>query len=280
MDKPYNGSLYDTLKLFTEKLFDLAKSVRPFCLLAPLGVYPDSIISSPSGKENIENNQSLFRVPIIPEKWFEVLKVPDALLNNEDDFESYFGITNVSQLFLNLYLLERSLNWDMSASKTASKCNICKRKADDSIILCDFCNGGFHPYCLTPPVNSVNDIEGDWYCYKCLGKQKPKPPNKNTEMRKLSNANANIKQEPETANENGNVSATKSENGLLDRCKFCSELIFESYSEVKKNQINPITTNPFILFQGILQNMCRSFSLEMCQSDPSTASMELFSLSA
>lgn len=231
MDKPYNGSLYDTLKLFTKKLFELAKSVRPFCLIQPLGVYPDSGISSPSsGKENIENNQSLFRVPIIPDKWFEVLKVPNTILENIEDFDSYFGITNVSQLFVNLYLLERSLNWDMSASKTASKCNICKRKADDSIILCDYCNGGFHPYCLTPPVKSVNDIEGDWYCYKCLGQLNPKAANKNTEMKKLSNAN--IKQETaEESIENAKV-PDKTGNGLLDRCKFCNELIFEPYSEV------------------------------------------------
>jgi histone demethylase JARID1 len=33
------------------------------------------------------------------------------------------------------------------------------------MILCDYCNGGYHTYCLDPPLTAVPT--GDWFCAEC-----------------------------------------------------------------------------------------------------------------
>jgi histone demethylase JARID1 len=33
------------------------------------------------------------------------------------------------------------------------------------MILCDYCNGGYHTYCLDPPLAAVPT--GDWFCAEC-----------------------------------------------------------------------------------------------------------------
>lgn len=50
-------------------------------------------------------------------------------------------------------------------------CEICKKgENDDSIIICDKCNKGFHLYCLKPILPSVPS--GDWFCDGCVKKNK------------------------------------------------------------------------------------------------------------
>ncbi|GAN06616.1 histone demethylase JARID1A [Mucor ambiguus] len=46
-------------------------------------------------------------------------------------------------------------------------CEICHKNAnEDSLLLCDGCNRGFHTYCLNPPLSSVPKT--DWFCFQCL----------------------------------------------------------------------------------------------------------------
>ncbi|KAF1797759.1 C5HC2-type zinc finger transcription factor [Mucor lusitanicus] len=46
-------------------------------------------------------------------------------------------------------------------------CEIChKNENEDSLLLCDGCNRGFHTYCLNPPLSSVPKT--DWFCLQCL----------------------------------------------------------------------------------------------------------------
>lgn len=46
------------------------------------------------------------------------------------------------------------------------RCRICRRNKDDeSLLLCDGCNAGFHLYCLRPPLHSIP--RGDWFCASC-----------------------------------------------------------------------------------------------------------------
>lgn len=217
--------------MLTDKVATLARSIRPFCLMPPLSVYPESTMSSPSEKENIDNNQTLkFRVPMLSEKWLDVLKVPDS--SDPTEFESSYGITNHSQLFLNLYIFERSLNWEMSAIKTANKCGICRRKANDEMILCDFCNRGYHIYCLTPPLSSVNEIEGDWYCPKCLPRSLSGHESSNNK-KTAQTAKVEVEemdQKPQISNEKINQQTVN--ETLLERCKSCRKHIFDSFSEV------------------------------------------------
>lgn len=56
-------------------------------------------------------------------------------------------------------------------------CEICAsnyENDDDTLILCDFCNLGFHIDCLTPKLDSVP--LGDWYCPNCSDKNKKSEP--------------------------------------------------------------------------------------------------------
>ncbi|KAK4509010.1 phosphogluconate dehydrogenase (decarboxylating) gnd1 [Mucor velutinosus] len=46
-------------------------------------------------------------------------------------------------------------------------CEICHKNGnEDSLLLCDGCNRGFHTYCLNPPLPSVPKT--DWFCFQCL----------------------------------------------------------------------------------------------------------------
>ncbi len=46
-------------------------------------------------------------------------------------------------------------------------CIMCSSGDDDEkLLLCDLCNGGYHIYCLNPPLEAVPS--GSWYCSKCV----------------------------------------------------------------------------------------------------------------
>lgn len=90
--------------------------------------------------------------------------------------------TSVSQIFLHLSTLERCVMWSKSISR--SKCRLCRKKGDDeTMLLCDCCDGGHHMSCLTPPLKVSRSFHhfktsltcfgqqhvpsGDWYCPSC-----------------------------------------------------------------------------------------------------------------
>lgn len=187
MQSDYNDDQPEAVKNFIELLRQLAVSLKPLCLLPPLAFQDMSAVSSPSDKENIESAPRMIpslKIPKLSEKWLDILKFPESFdpQNSQiNDFESSYGILSFSQLFINVYILEKSINWDLSAMKTANKCKVCRRKANEQMILCDLCNKGYHIYCLTPPIGSVEEIEGDWFCPVCL----PQPSTS------LSNSNNN-----------------------------------------------------------------------------------------
>ncbi|CAH7665886.1 ARID DNA-binding domain-containing protein, partial [Phakopsora pachyrhizi] len=60
-----------------------------------------------------------------------------------------------------LYLIFRTF------SRIFQVCEVCGTDEDDSnILLCDYCDKGFHLQCLTPPLEAVPD--GNWYCDACI----------------------------------------------------------------------------------------------------------------
>ena len=61
------------------------------------------------------------------------------------------GSTSLSQVFLHLAALDKSIKWDRSA--LLARCRICRRKGDaEKMLLCDKCDRGHHMYCLKPPM--------------------------------------------------------------------------------------------------------------------------------
>ncbi|XP_040054562.2 bromodomain adjacent to zinc finger domain protein 1A isoform X2 [Gasterosteus aculeatus] len=83
--------------------------------------------------------------------------------------ESLQICTSLSQVFVHLSSLERSVLW--SRSVLNARCRICRRKGDaDNMLLCDSCDRGHHTHCLRPRLKAVP--EGDWFCPDCRPKQR------------------------------------------------------------------------------------------------------------
>jgi histone demethylase JARID1 len=39
----------------------------------------------------------------------------------------------------------------------------------DKLLLCDDCDGGYHTFCLSPPIIDIPD--GEWYCKACTARR-------------------------------------------------------------------------------------------------------------
>jgi hypothetical protein len=72
-----------------------------------------------------------------------------------------------AQLATAFYVLETSIAWHKSIMKAF--CQLCHSGDDeDSLLLCDGCDKGYHMYCFKPAITKVP--EGDWYCFECINK--------------------------------------------------------------------------------------------------------------
>ena len=75
--------------------------------------------------------------------------------------------TTAAQVAMAFYMLETSIAWHKSIMK--AYCQLCHcGDNEDSLLLCDGCDKGYHMYCFKPPLEDVPD--GDWYCYECINK--------------------------------------------------------------------------------------------------------------
>uniref|UniRef100_A0A3B3ZKM0 Bromodomain adjacent to zinc finger domain protein 1A n=1 Tax=Periophthalmus magnuspinnatus TaxID=409849 RepID=A0A3B3ZKM0_9GOBI len=83
--------------------------------------------------------------------------------------ESLSFCSSLSQVFVHLSTLERSVLW--SRSLLNARCRICRRKGDaDNMLLCDGCDRGHHTHCLRPKLKLIPS--GDWFCPDCKPKQR------------------------------------------------------------------------------------------------------------
>ncbi|XP_066133808.1 bromodomain adjacent to zinc finger domain protein 1A isoform X1 [Saccopteryx bilineata] len=83
--------------------------------------------------------------------------------------ESLLSSASLSQVFLHLSTLDRSVVW--SKSILNARCKICRKKGDaENMVLCDGCDRGHHTYCVRPKLKTVP--EGDWFCPECRPKQR------------------------------------------------------------------------------------------------------------
>ncbi|XP_041710710.1 bromodomain adjacent to zinc finger domain protein 1A isoform X1 [Coregonus clupeaformis] len=83
--------------------------------------------------------------------------------------ESLLGCSSLSQVFLHLSTLERSVIW--AKSLLNARCKVCRRKGDaENMLLCDCCDRGHHIHCVRPKLKAVP--EGDWFCPECRPKQR------------------------------------------------------------------------------------------------------------
>ncbi|XP_074852955.1 bromodomain adjacent to zinc finger domain protein 1A isoform X1 [Carettochelys insculpta] len=83
--------------------------------------------------------------------------------------ESLLSSSSLSQVFLHLSTLDRSIIW--SKSILNARCKMCRKKGDaESMVLCDGCDRGYHIYCIRPKLKAIP--EGDWFCPECRPKQR------------------------------------------------------------------------------------------------------------
>ncbi|XP_019734455.1 bromodomain adjacent to zinc finger domain protein 1A isoform X2 [Hippocampus comes] len=83
--------------------------------------------------------------------------------------ESLLSSSSLSQVFVHLAILDRSVLW--SRSVLNARCRVCRRKGDaDNMLLCDACDRGHHTHCLRPRLKGVP--EGQWFCPDCRPKKR------------------------------------------------------------------------------------------------------------
>uniref|UniRef100_A0A8C4XE30 Bromodomain adjacent to zinc finger domain protein 1A n=1 Tax=Erpetoichthys calabaricus TaxID=27687 RepID=A0A8C4XE30_ERPCA len=83
--------------------------------------------------------------------------------------ESLLTCSSLSQVFLHLSTLDRSIIW--SKSILNARCKMCRKKGDaENMMMCDGCNRGHHIFCVRPKLKLVP--EGDWFCPECKPKQR------------------------------------------------------------------------------------------------------------
>ncbi|RXN19266.1 bromodomain adjacent to zinc finger domain 1A isoform X1 [Labeo rohita] len=83
--------------------------------------------------------------------------------------ESLLACSSLSQVFLHLSTLERSVAWAKSILN--ARCKVCRRKGDaENMLLCDACDRGYHIFCVRPKLKAVPSE--DWFCPECRPKQR------------------------------------------------------------------------------------------------------------
>ncbi|XP_052001544.1 LOW QUALITY PROTEIN: bromodomain adjacent to zinc finger domain protein 1A-like [Xyrauchen texanus] len=83
--------------------------------------------------------------------------------------ESLLGCSSLSQVFLHLSTLERSVAWAKSILN--ARCKVCRKKGDaENMLLCDACERGYHIHCARPKLKTVPTE--DWFCPECRPKQR------------------------------------------------------------------------------------------------------------
>ncbi|XP_026164186.1 bromodomain adjacent to zinc finger domain protein 1A isoform X1 [Mastacembelus armatus] len=118
--------------------------------------------------------------------------------------ESLQACTSLSQVFVHLSTLERSILW--SRSVLNARCRICRRKGDaDNMLLCDSCDRGHHTHCLRPRLKSVP--EHDWFCPDC----RPKKRSSRLPSRQRSSIDEDEEQEDEEEEEQEDESEEEEE---------------------------------------------------------------------
>ncbi|XP_022096369.1 bromodomain adjacent to zinc finger domain protein 1A-like [Acanthaster planci] len=127
--------------------------------------------------------------------------------------ESLMAVTSLSQIFLHLSTLERSIIWAKSILN--ARCRICRRKGDaEQMLLCDGCDRGLHMYCLKPPLKKVP--QGEWYCKDCTPKERSPRKQRRTAMEKKKQEEEEEDEEEEDSSEEESSEEEEEEQASSD----------------------------------------------------------------
>lgn len=153
----------NSVQYLARALLLIEKGVERKYLKAPLGDAEDTKKDSKSDKKKKEERK----------------KKDEDQANEKDDTsesgriqrtvldrwrESLESSGSLSQIFLHLSTLDRSILW--SRSILNFRCKVCRKKGDsESMLLCDGCERGHHIYCVRPKLKCIPD--GEWLCPDC-----------------------------------------------------------------------------------------------------------------
>ncbi len=166
-----------------ERLLDLEQNIERRYLKAPLGFSNAAIslhtitsrvtaTSAKARESEIKNNEN---------KDAEDEEMEDDVEDLENDIpektvlprglllwrEGVKKAETAAQLAMAFYVLETSIAWHKSIMKAF--CQLCHcGDNEDSLLLCDGCDKGYHTYCFKPSLDNIPD--GDWYCFECINK--------------------------------------------------------------------------------------------------------------
>ncbi|XP_021368810.1 bromodomain adjacent to zinc finger domain protein 1A-like isoform X2 [Mizuhopecten yessoensis] len=226
------GSIESTVKDLAKALLQIEKAVEPKYMTPPLGENAEKQKLKQQKKKKKEEEEESDG-----EEEENVKTQGRYLLERWED--SLLYSTSLSQIFLHMATLEKSIAWSKSALH--ARCRICRRKGDaEQMLLCDMCDRGHHMYCLKPRLKNVPS--GDWYCPDCKPKETKRSPLKSrrrtfseqSEEEKEEEEEADSDEEEEEAEEevdeedeeeeeesNDNLCAVCSKAGMLICCDTC-----------------------------------------------------------
>ncbi|XP_069119018.1 bromodomain adjacent to zinc finger domain protein 1A-like [Argopecten irradians] len=163
------GSTESTVKDLAKALLQIERAVEPKYMTPPLGESAEKQKLKQLKKKKKEEEEDSDG----EEEEIQKTQVRSLLERWED---SLLYCTSLSQIFLHMATLEKSIAWSKSALH--ARCRICRRKGDaEQMLLCDMCDRGHHMYCLKPRLKNVPS--GDWYCPDCKPKETKRSPLKN-----------------------------------------------------------------------------------------------------
>ncbi|XP_077118877.1 bromodomain adjacent to zinc finger domain protein 1A [Ranitomeya variabilis] len=163
----------NSVHYLAQALLQIEQGVERRYLKAPLGDAEDGKKNSKFDKKKAEKNKKDEDQIGERDDGSDSGRVQRTLLDRWR--ESLLASGSLSQIFLHLSTLERSILWSRSIRN--ARCKVCRKKGDnESMILCDGCERGHHIYCVRPKLKFIP--EGDWFCPECKPRQRTRRPNR------------------------------------------------------------------------------------------------------
>ncbi|XP_048580387.1 tyrosine-protein kinase BAZ1B isoform X3 [Nematostella vectensis] len=129
--------------------------------------------------------------------------------------EAALSASTLSRLHLLLGILDSAIVWDLSAENV--KCKVCRRKSrsDETLLLCDECNMGYHLFCLRPSLDRIP--LGEWKCPAC------KPVTRRERTNRSYNAEEQDDEDESSDDDSDDSSDESEEDGHEDYCHECEQ---------------------------------------------------------
>ncbi|KAM8921713.1 bromodomain adjacent to zinc finger domain protein 1A isoform 5-T5 [Pelodytes ibericus] len=166
---PQNAN--NSIRFLARALLLIEQGVERRFLKAPLGDGEDTKRDKRSEKKKDDRKKKEDELASEKDDAGDSSRTQRTILERWRD--SLLSSGSLSQIFLHLSTLDRSILW--SRSILNARCKVCRKKGDaESMLLCDGCDRGHHIYCVRPKLKYVPD--GDWFCPECRPKQRSKRP--------------------------------------------------------------------------------------------------------